>query len=333
MKIFLMLFVTLALINDRYKLDVFIWTIVLSLGFYGVKGGIFTIASGGSYRVWGPGGFIGENNAMALAMVMTIPLMRYLQLQTKNRWQQHLFLIAMFLTAIAALGSQSRGALIAISTMSALLWWRSQNKVRWAIALFSFGVLIIGFMPETWSSRMSSISTYQEDSSAMGRINAWWMTFNLAKDLPFGGGFSIYEPALFAQYAPNPTDVHAAHSIYFMVLGEHGFFGLLLFIAIGITTWSATQRVIRLSKKVPDGRWAGELGAMVQTGLVGYAFGGAFLSLAYWDLPYDYMVCTVIALRLLTQSNRLNLDTSPPNNTQIAPKDSLNNPPFQRGLS
>ena len=86
-KIMLMIYVTLMLINTRQKLDWLVWVIVLSLGLYGVKGGIFTILTGGAFRVQGPlGSFISGNNEMGLALIMIIPLMRYLQLQTKNFW-------------------------------------------------------------------------------------------------------------------------------------------------------------------------------------------------------------------------------------------------------
>ena len=76
----------------------------------------------------------------------------------------------------------------------------------------------------------------------MGRINAWWMAWNLAKANFTGGGFDIYEPSVFQAYAPNPDDVHAAHSIYFQVLGEHGFVGLILFVAIWIAVWRSGRR-------------------------------------------------------------------------------------------
>ena len=89
---------------------------------------------------------------------------------------------------------------------------------------------------------MMSITEYEQDGSAMGRINAWWMAWNLAKANFTGGGFDIYEPAVFQAYAPNPTDVHAAHSIYFQVLGEHGFIGLILFVAIWIAVWRSAER-------------------------------------------------------------------------------------------
>jgi hypothetical protein len=42
------------LINSRERVHALIWVIALSLGFYGVKGGIFTIVHGGVYEVRGP---------------------------------------------------------------------------------------------------------------------------------------------------------------------------------------------------------------------------------------------------------------------------------------
>ena len=51
--------------------------LVCSIGFYGLKGGIFTLMHGGNLRVWGPGGsFIEGNNELALAIIVCIPLMR-----------------------------------------------------------------------------------------------------------------------------------------------------------------------------------------------------------------------------------------------------------------
>src|SRR3990172_10874138 len=53
-KIQLMIFLTLILINTREKLHTLVWIIALSLGFYGIKGGIFTVLHGGVYEVRGP---------------------------------------------------------------------------------------------------------------------------------------------------------------------------------------------------------------------------------------------------------------------------------------
>ena len=40
--------------------------------------------------------------------------------------------------------------------------------------------------------------------------------------------------------------------------------------------------------------WAGDLAAMCQVGLAGYAVGGAFAGLAYFDLPYHLMAIIIL---------------------------------------
>lgn len=71
---------------------------------------------------------------------------------------------------------------------------------------------------------------------------------NLARDRFPGGGFDVSDAAIFARYAPNPMDVHAAHSIYFQALGEHGFVGLLIYLALGIATWRTAAAIIRRTR-------------------------------------------------------------------------------------
>ena len=111
-KIMFMIYVTLILINTRQKLDWMVWVIVLSLGLYGVKGGIFTIATAGAFRVQGPlGSFIAGNNEIALALIMIIPLMRYLQLQAESIWIRHGLAVSMLLTGIAAIGDGRKDAM------------------------------------------------------------------------------------------------------------------------------------------------------------------------------------------------------------------------------
>lgn len=294
-KIDVMLLATLALLSTRKHIETFVWIIVLSLGFYGVKGGIFTLATGGSDRVWGPGGFIGGNNEIALALIITIPFMYYLSLIASNKWVRHGLLVAMLLSAAAALGSHSRGALLAIAAMSVYMWLKSPKKLLFGSVMLAAGIALLLFMPDEWGARMNTIKTYEEDGSAMGRINAWWMAYNLAKEHITGAGFDMYTPEIFALYAPDPLDIHAAHSIYFQVLGEHGFIGLFLFMGIWWTTWRDAGWLIKNGSKSLDTQWCQYLGAMCQVSLLGYAVGGAFLSLAYFDLPYNAMVMVVLA--------------------------------------
>lgn len=318
LKIDIMVLVTLMILKSRRHIELFVWVVVASLGFYGVKGGIFTIANGGNYRVWGPGGFIGGNNELALALIMIIPFMRYIQLQATNKWIQHGLSLSMLLTATASLGSHSRGALLAIAAMAFYLWLKSTKKLTFGIVLACAGISMIIFMPEQWSDRMNTIQTYEQDSSAMGRINAWWAAFNVAKEHLTGAGFDMYNFQIFARFAPDPLDVHAAHSIYFQVLGEHGFVGLILFFGIWYSVWRMAGSIIRTTAKDPEVAWCKHLAAMCQVSLVGYAIGGAFLSLAYYDLPYDTLIICILVNRWLIARQAVPKHQLPPLGTKTS---------------
>ena len=296
MKIELMIFVSLILMQSKERLNQLMWVIAMSLAFYGVKGGIFTIANGGVFHVRGPEGtFIGGDNEMGLALVMTIPLLRYLQLATRRAWINLGLIIVMILCALAAVGSQSRGALVGIVAMGAFLWLKSRNKIVTALLGVVAVYLVYAVMPEQWFARISTIQTYEQDPSAMGRINAWSMAFNLAKDRPLGAGFDSFREAMFELYAPNPGFMADSHSIYFQMLGHHGFVGLALFLLLGLMTWRTASWVIKHGRRSPENRWAADLAAMVQVSLVGYATAGAFLGVAYFDLYYALITVVVLS--------------------------------------
>lgn len=297
MKIDVMTLVTLALIVSRTQILWLTWVVAMSLAALGVKGGIFTVLNGGNYRVWGPPGtFIEDNNEFALALVMTIPLLRFLQQQVTTRWLKLGMGAVMVLCAAAALGSYSRGGFLAITAMGLVLWWRGNKRFMNGVIIAVAAVLLLAFMPDQWGTRMASIESYEEDRSALGRISAWWTAFNLAKVYPLGIGFELARPELFARFSPYPDMVHAAHSIYFLVLGNHGFFGLFLFLFLFVITWRQAGEIRRLSKDKPEWLWCGQLASMCQVSLAGYAVGGAFLSLAYFDLPYYVMLIVAATL-------------------------------------
>ena len=296
MKIYLMTFVAVMLVINKMQIMAFAWVTVGSLAVLGAKGGLFTVLTGGNYRVWGPpGSFINGNNEFALALIMTIPLMHFLQLQAKAAWMKHGLSAAMLLSAAAAVGTHSRGALLALAAMSATFWWRSSRKGVIGGVLLLGVLFALPMMPEHWWDRMSTISDYQEDGSAMGRINAWGVAYEVAKDNFFGGGMSYQHEVLFILYGTYETVVRAAHSIYFQVLGNHGFGGLFLFLAIWFSVYRIAGWLRKNARQQPEAQWAADLGAMVQVSLIGYAVGGAFLSLSYFDLPYNMMVLAVAA--------------------------------------
>ena len=300
-KTLLMVMVTILVISTESDLKKLVWILGLSLAFYGTKGGIFTLMSGGSYRVWGPdGSYIAENNSLALALVMTVPIVWYLRLQAERRWLRHLMEVVAVLCVISAAGSYSRGALLGGIAMIGLLWLKSRNKLSTGLIMLALIPIVLIAMPDQWSERMAGISNYQQDGSALGRINAWHFAVNIANRNPLGGGFLAFSPTLFQIYAPNPLDYHVAHSIYFQVLGEHGYVGLALFLLLLFATWRAASGIIKSCREQPDLKWASDLAAMCQVSMVGFMVGGAFLSLAYYDYFYYVIAALMITQKVLT---------------------------------
>ena len=161
------------------------------------------------------------------------------------------------LCVLSVLGSQSRGALLALIAMLGMLWLKSTGKfVTGTLGIFALALGLL-FMPPEWMERMRSIPNYQEDLSALGRINAWWFAFNLANDHPIvGGGFRPSRRSSSGSTRRTPTKFHDAHSIFFEVLAEQGYVGLVLFVTMGVLTLLLAGRTIRMARGREDLRWA-----------------------------------------------------------------------------
>ena len=187
---------------------------------------------------------------------------------------------------------------------------RSNNNVRLslvalkgrlviALALMILVFPIYKFMPAHWTERMWSIGAASEDTSFQERLGAWQTSFNIAKARPFtGGGFnSIESPSVYKIYGDNPAGrPRAAHSIYFEVLGDHGFIGLIIYVSLLMVSWRYAGATARKARQDPELEWVADLAAMVQVSLVTFAVAGAALSVAYYDIFY-LLVGVIIVLR------------------------------------
>ncbi|MCW8886634.1 MAG: putative O-glycosylation ligase, exosortase A system-associated [Motiliproteus sp.] len=298
LKIQVGIFLTLMFINTKDKIIQLVSVITFSIGFFGIKGGVFSLMTGGAYRVWGPpDSFIEGNNELALALLMLIPFVYFLITYVEKRWLKIILWTSAFLMLTSSVFSYSRGAFLAMIAMLFFLWLRSSKKLVLGIVFALLTITAIPFIPSVWFDRMNTINTYEEDASALGRINAWYFAFNVAKDNFTGGGYDIWDKKLFQIYAPDPSAVHEAHSIYFETMGEHGFVGFLLFFILFLSGWLMASKTRRDSRKHEDYKWVSNLMSMSQVSLVAYATGGAFLGLAFFDLPYHILVIIVVTNR------------------------------------
>ena len=314
MKIMLMSFVTLLVMAKRERLNQLIWVIVLSLGFYGGKGGVFTLVrdTGGLTLVWGPeNSFIADNNALALALVMALPLMYYLQTTVTRKFIKYGMLALMALTVMGIVGTHSRGGFLALAAGLLVVLLKSRYKARALIVAAITAVGLVTVAPPAWMERMENIENYEQDSSAMSRINSWWTAYNLANDRLLGGGFDTFNEEVFVRYAPNPSKVFNAHSIYFEVLGEHGYVGLILFLVLGLLALRTATWIVRHTQERDDLKWARTLASMTQISLIGYAVAGAFQNRAYFDLYYHIVGILILTRVIVERSLAENVGESP----------------------
>lgn len=298
-KTMIMVFATLILVNNRERMHWLIWVIVGSLGFYGVKGGIWTILHGGVNHVFGPpDSFITDNNALALALSMTIPLMRYLQLHSTQKWVRRGLMAAMLLTGIAVLGTYSRGGVVALVIVAVALFLKSRGRLAVVAVAVVFGVVAWHFMPPEWTARMATLQDASQTASGETRIQSWIFATNVAIHKPvFGGGFEVYlNNSLWLAYGPDGAIRRAIHSIYFRTLCEQGFVGLALFLSLLAATWLNCSLVRRRTKRDLQKRWAFDLASMLQVTLVAFIVAGAFLPMPYFDLAWQLMAVSVVLL-------------------------------------
>lgn len=303
-KVILLFVFILLIIRDKLHFDFFLWCLVLSIGAYGGFEGTKYILTGGGHKIAGMTGHaLGDRNELSLAMVMLIPICIYfLRSYSKvNTFIKLSFLALILLLVLSVLGSNSRGGLISLLFLGGYFFTQSKNKFSY-IVIFSLLIIIaLQLVPEEWFSRMNTIESANKDASFMGRVVAWKLSLMLAIENPiFGGGMKSLEfwpvwsylseqfhngvLSWFSTGSEVPDSVgRAAHSIYFQVLGEQGFGGLLIFLSIFVTSIWRSNRLIK-NEKSPG--WVKDLAQMLKLSILCYLLGGAALSFAYFDGIY-----------------------------------------------
>lgn len=306
MKTVVLVLAVLVLAYTRVRLQAVIWTIAISLGYFGVKGGGVTLLGGAQSHVFGPpDSMIEDNNALGLALVMLLPLLNYLRL-TSARWLVRLaLLLAIALTFVAILGTYSRGALIALVVSAAIYVVRSRSGVVLLLAAALAVWLLPALLPADWFERMATIQSAGDDTSFQERLAAWTTSLNIARAHPLiGGGFIAVEQDWIAQVYGSSGGLpvgRAAHSIYFQVLGDTGFAGLAIYLSAVAAAILNTFLVLRAVQGRVNLTWAAQLARMLQVSIGAFLVGGAALSMAYYDGVLVLLALTAALLRVAKQ--------------------------------
>lgn len=320
MKVMMLFVFVLLAVKDKLHVDFLLWCVVLSVGFYADLEALKFIASGGGHKIVGMAGHVlGDRNELSVAFVMTLPLCYYLlgEYGHRSKLARLALLGTMAALAVAVIGTQSRGGFIALLALVGYMYIKSDRKILMTILIAAIAVGLSYVVTDDWSSRIDTISTAETDDSFMGRVVAWKLSFIMAMQHPFlGGGFKSLEyfpnwAALskdFFSYPwfytgtllPNPTVARAAHSVYFQLLGEHGFVGLALYVSLLAGSFFTAGRVSRTARRAGAPAWIPNAATMIQLSIFAFGLGGAALSFAYFDLIFAlFALVAVFDLRIL----------------------------------
>jgi hypothetical protein len=94
--------------------------------------------------------------------------------------------------------------------------------------------------------------------------------------------------------------VHGAHSVYFGMLGEHGFVGLFLFFCLIASCFATTGWVVRWARLHGD-ELSAQYANMFRFALIGFLVSGLFLGRMYFDYFYTLVACIGVLKRVCAQ--------------------------------
>jgi probable O-glycosylation ligase (exosortase A-associated) len=311
-KILLMVFVATILVSDRNKLR---WWYLATAGcfaFLALKATRFGVLTSGEFRVYGPPGTdLEDNNGFALALNMTLPMFLYLGGIEKSRGVRVGLRIGFFAALVGIVLSYSRGALVGLVCVLLVIALQSKYRVRALLAVAILGTLLVAVAPQQWIERMETLQTAQKtDLSAQERFHSWNFATHLALEFPIlGGGFETFTTPLYQRYGlslfTSEGNQFGPHSIYFQMLAEHGFPGLILFLTIIGSCILSGQRIKRRFRRIAPNHWLVAYAKMIIASLFAYAASGAFLGFAFFDLFYQIVGTTIILRSLATKEEML----------------------------
>jgi probable O-glycosylation ligase (exosortase A-associated) len=330
-------------LRTRLRIEGLALFMVLSASFIVITGGIKTLASGGGYGALNLGvsnnSGLYEGSIISAVAISIVPLILFLKKHGTvfpEDWRVRLFAYALvFSCLLIPVGTQARTGLICIGVLAVLALRHTKRRVLYLGFMAGAAMIAIPLLPSTFTSRMDTIKGYKADASAATRLAVWQWTWEFAKDHPFGGGFEAYRqnklrmeltrtdgdgPAQEVETQVATDEGRAYHSAYFEMLGEQGWPGLILWLAIHVSGLFRMEVLSqRYRKQAPDeGQWIGALADALQQAHIVYLVGSLFVGIAFQ--PFVYMLVGM-QIGLDTYARRLAgaSDHRPMGRTKAAP--------------
>ena len=295
-------------IRSRIQIEAFAQTYVFSLAANFIPFGLKTLISGGGYGanlglVGGNSG-LAEGGLLSTVCLMAIPLALHLSKHSELIPSMKLLRLGYWCVAalalITAIGTYERSALLGAVVLGIYMWIRSRHKVQFGILVGIVACLLVYSTSSTWNDRVSTIGNFEHENSALTRILVWRWTLEFSATHPFGGGFQSYlvDRVELPATETEPAEVEfgrAFHSIYFEMLGEQGYPGVAIFVAITITTFLKLRRLANVARSSPELGWVASLSDALQSGMAVFLVSGAFVGIVFQPM-YWYFIAMSISL-------------------------------------
>ncbi len=306
--VFIALFTT-ALVTDRERLRVLMWVIAISMGFYGLKNGIWGILTLGRSQVLrGPGGMLADNNDFSLALSMGVPLLYYLGWTERRQLIKRAFWVMLPLTVVAVGLTHSRGGFLSVSTAIGIMVWRSRNRVGGLAVGFLVAICALIIAPASYTDRLMTIVDYENEGSASSRVRAWGIAIRMALGNPvFGVGFGKFKQH-FLEFCNDPTPAElqyqgiiVAHNSYLQIWAECGTPAFLIYLGLILASFLTIWSVRRMAKQRYHSSWIINYANMFEASLATFMVGSMFLNRAHFDLLYHFLAIIMMFGHIATK--------------------------------
>ena len=303
---------TTGVVRNREYLRILVWVIALSFGFFGVKNGLNFLLHAGNLKIeQGPGGMLFDNNDFALALCMSIPLLVQLGLSEQRELVRRVLLAMVPLTAMTVIATHSRGGFLAMAVTALVLAWRSRNRVASFALLGLFAVGLALIVPRSYVERLSTISQYETEGSARGRLEAWKVAGHMIQAKPLlGVGFEKFQEN-YKRYDPRAASAEeggpgtrVTHNSYLQIWAECGTPAFLLYMSLLAWSFLDLWKVRREARERYHSSWILSYATMFEGSLAAFAVGSFFLNRAHFDLFYHLVAIVLTFTALARESMR-----------------------------
>jgi O-antigen ligase len=304
-------FTTYILVNTSKTFERVYFLIIVSMLLACYRGFKEYLLYRGIYASFRPGSIIGDPNYFALSLIFTLPLSYYIWSYFRSKWIRFFGLFASIVFLLMILITASRGAIIGLIVMFAVMVIESKKKLR-TILLVSFCVLFLfSMVPQRIWDRLSGITSlakvvtstrtdskddlkdgskndskddsipYGDRLSTQKRYKLFLAGVRMTLDNWVDGvGVGNFRSRLQA-YFPGPLDkVQLAHNMYIELSAELGLFGILLFVLMLVFVFKSLFKIERLARQNEIVK-VEYFAKALKFGLIGFLTGAFFLTSQY----------------------------------------------------